>query len=270
MINEFEKEKEIEATENFEYTSEIKDDDIEKNSTDSLDTFQGDNLEEKIDEKIGVEEGEVEEEKEEVGEEIEEEVEKVEEDMVLYLLIDRPVRGLMEYIRCLGINLSNIFNSIHDIRNAVLMQSNKCRIVVADTGMGKFTSTKNREELTDMLGICDENTRISVFYTDSIIKTDTIRELGKGKIDIDWFKYKGTVYMVADIMEYGEKYILDYDSDELEKPIEFNDLFNVKGVECESTVNNEIDVTSNITVQEVIDNMLNKDTDLLPKYEVNI
>lgn len=138
------------------------------------------------------------------------------EEMILYLITDRKVPGLINYFRECGVNLSNIYTSVDEATDTISMQSDRARIVVADTGLGKFTSTKIRHSLIDLLGICDENNKVSVFYTDSVIKVDSMSRLGKDADGIDWLKYSGTADMVAKILQYKENYVLDYLADESE------------------------------------------------------
>lgn len=135
------------------------------------------------------------------------------QDKILYIVIDKAIPGLINYFRECGVKVSNIFNDIVDAKNTVLMQSEPIRIVVIDTGMGKFTTTAMRAELIDMLGIADENSRTTVFFTDSALKVDTIRTLGKSSKKIDWIQYKSTAVVAGTILSYGENYIYDMEDD---------------------------------------------------------
>lgn len=155
-------------------------------------------------------------------------VDKKDEDRVLYIVIDKEIPGLIDYFRSIGINVSYIYNRISKARDSILMQPLSCRIIVIDTGMGIFTTTKVRHELIDMLGICDEDNKVTVFYTDSVLKDDTVKELGKNKSDLDWYKYIKTADVANYILGLGENYILDdhedtgvYDSVNNEELLEF-------------------------------------------------
>ena len=91
-----------------------------------------------------------------------------------------------------GLNVSRIFKNIADARDELIMQTEPYRLVVVETGLGRFTSTSQRKEIIDLLGICtDEDSRASVFYTDSVLKIDVIRELGKD-----------TKYKISDLCPY--------------------------------------------------------------------
>lgn len=152
--------------------------------------------------------------------------------MMLYLVIDKPVEGLLNYFRMSGVNVSNIYSDIGEAKNEVIMQSDPLRIVIVDTGLGKFTTTTMRAELIDMMGISDDQNRTTVFYTDSALKVDTLHTLGKSGKDIDWFKYQSTALVVATLLSYNEDYILNSESDNLadQKKTQANEVLNFKGL----------------------------------------
>lgn len=129
-------------------------------------------------------------------------------DMILYIVIDKYIEGLINYMRESGLNVSRIFKNIADARDELIMQTEPYRLVVVETGLGRFTSTSQRKEIIDLLGICtDEDSRASVFYTDSVLKIDVIRELGKDA-NIKWEKYKNTALTVVRLLKLHENFIL--------------------------------------------------------------
>lgn len=190
-------------------------------------------------------------------------------EYVLYLVIDRQSHGLLNYFRESGINVSNIYNTIEDARNTILMQPEPCRVLIADTGLGRFTNTKTRQELIDMLGICDINNRITVFYTDSVLKADSTRELGKAKLDIDWIKYEGTASMVANTLSYKENYIMDDYIDDLDTIPEKEDIYKIKGFNTNAPYGEQIYVRG-LDSTDLINNMLSSEEGLLQGYKVNM
>ncbi len=189
-------------------------------------------------------------------------------EMIIYLVTDRPVAGLINYFRECGVAISNIYTSIVEARNAILMQSEPCRIVISDTGLGKFTTTQTRQELIDMIGICDESNKVTVFYADSVIKMDTIRELGKDKLGIDWFKYYGTADMAATILKYGEKYKLDFSADDEDELVTEKEVGEIKGLNSKVELGEP--VVSGVSAEHIIKNILESTEDCLPKYKITI
>ena len=189
-----------------------------------------------------------------------------ESEQVLYVVTDRPVHGLVNYFRECGLNVSNIYDNIVDVRNTVLIESEPCRIVIMDTGLGRFTTTQTRKELIDLIGICDDNTKVTVFYTDSALKVDSKRELGRGNVGIDWFEYNGTVNVVAQVLQYEERYKLNGKPDELDKQ---ENVLDTKGLSVAVQLEEPPFDIENQT-KEILEGMLGSEEGLLPKYEVNI
>lgn len=141
-------------------------------------------------------------------EEVAKPVEK--KDCILYVVTDKPTRGLVEYMRSCGLNVTNIYDNIADMRNILLMQFENTRIAIIDSGTGKFITPTIRRELIDMIGANDDDTRFTVFYTDSILRSDANTELGKAAKTIEWIKYQSTPIFVASMLCHeNENYIID-------------------------------------------------------------
>ena len=193
---------------------------------------------------------------------------QMENKITSYLIIDRPVHGLVTYFKDCGVNITNMFTSIVDARNAVLIQSNPCRIILADTGLGRFTTTQTRKAFIDMIGICDEKHKVSVFYTDSVLMTDSMKELGESKAGIGWYKYEGTAAMVAQILQYKEEYELGNRVSQLDKT-DSEKLLKFKGLSSSEEFGESIDVNW-INSENIIRNILETEDESLPKFEVRI
>ena len=155
-----------------------------------------------------------------------------EEEYILYILIDKELPGLLEYAKERGVSVSKVFNNIVDIKNTMIMQTEPTHLVVIETGIGRFTATKMREELIDLLGICDEQNIITVFYCDEVIKSDTAAVIGKISKGIKWEKLDTIVSALATIASIGLKYRCRYGKDN-NTIIESAELLKYKGVEGE-------------------------------------
>lgn len=138
---------------------------------------------------------------------------KVKPDYILYVVSDRITHGTLPYMRNSGLKVTGIFDQIDVLRNKLLMQFNSVRIVVIDSGTGKFVTPTIRKELIDMIGVNDENIKFTVFYTDSVLKSDAMEELGKAAKSVEWIKYKGTPVVVATMLLHDENYVYDLDGD---------------------------------------------------------
>lgn len=213
------------------------DDDIDFKEEDTSLELDGDLVTESDIEELNEEQSEVEKSTDNVDAEIyeenihpediqEQEPEIQVQDVVLYIIIDRKIHGLLGYFRNYGVNVSKIFTDIAEARNTMLMQTELSRLVVIDTGTGKFTNMASRRELVDLMGICDEDTKISVFYTDSVIKSEISSAAEVDDKHIDWSKYKSTAVVLALLLQKTklENYCV-YEEDDEEDQLEFSDSF---------------------------------------------
>ena len=131
-------------------------------------------------------------------------------NMLLYIVTDRLIPNLVQFARECGLNVTNAYDRIDDIRDIRMMQYDPARIVIIDSGTGKFVTPTIRKTLIDFIGMNDEDTEITVFYTDSIIKSDTEEEIGKESKHLTWIKYENTISCIANIISHkDEKYIID-------------------------------------------------------------
>ena len=152
------------------------------------------------------------------------------DNFVLYIVSDRNHMGLINYFRSLGIKVSNVYSRIEDARDSLLMQVAKSRLVIVDTGTGRFTNTNSRKVLIDTIGISDEESRIAIFYTDSVLKAEVDSALSIADKDIQWYKYKTTADLAANILMLNKKenYVFDNEA-ENDKLITFKEASVLKG-----------------------------------------
>lgn len=192
-------------------------------------------------------------------------------NLILYIVADKAHVGMASYCRNYGANVSRVFTNIAEARDSLLMQVEPFRVIVIDSGTGRFTNMGARKELIDLLGICDVDTRITVFYTDSAIKTDV--ELSDEVEDkkINWYKYRSTPDIVAHILQNSEKenYILDANSND--NLVVDESILNIKGLSVKEGKKIDLGKPS-ITPDDIIFNMVNnKSTEgEIPKYDIKI
>jgi hypothetical protein len=136
------------------------------------------------------------------------------EDVVLYIITDRHLPNMIQYYRERGVNVSNIFDSIEDARSALILNIEKSRLVILDTGMGQFSNMGTRRQIIDLIGISDEENRISVYYTDSVIKSEVEYSDEVMGREISWHKYRSTADVIAHILKHkNEHYVLNFNAD---------------------------------------------------------
>lgn len=193
-----------------------------------------------------------------------------EKEFVLYLIVDRSNPTALGYYRDCGVNVSKIFTDIKEAQETLLMQVNPCKIVIVDTGSGRFSTMGNRKEVLNLMGICDEDARISVYYTDTILKTEIDYIDNINTRSIHWHKYKSTPDVVAHLLKNKgkEKYIYDdYDKDEVISTDE--DILHIKGLNFVEP--KQIDIgESFITAHDIMIHMSeNEDTtDEIESYKI--
>lgn len=149
---------------------------------------------------------------------------------VVYIVIDKILDGLGNYFSRFGIPVSKVFTSIDNAKDTILLQVNPYKVIIIDTGTGRFTNMVARKSLVDLMGIADETAIISVFYTDSVIKSEVEYSSTADNKSIKWYKYRSTPDVVARLLadKGNSTYILDSDY-EPDRVITIDDLSKIKG-----------------------------------------
>lgn len=192
-------------------------------------------------------------------------------DLILYIIADKANVGMTSYCRNYGANVSKVFTNIAEARDNLLMQIEPFRVIVIDSGTGKFTNMGTRKELIDLLGICDVDTRITVFYTDSAIKTDVELADGVEDKEITWIRYKSTPDVVAHILQNSKKEHYVLDANDYEEPVIDDSMLNFKGLKV--VQGKQLDLGKpTITPDDVILHMMNNNSEegLLQSYNIKI
>lgn len=124
---------------------------------------------------------------------------------VLYLIVDKPIDGMLEYFRNYGIKVSRIFSNIKDARDTLLMQIEPTKVVVIDAGTGRFANMAARKDLIDLMGISDEDNKTTVFYSDLIIKSEVEYSPEVQSKSMEWVRYQSTAHVVAHLLQNKKK-----------------------------------------------------------------
>ena len=111
------------------------------------------------------------------------------------ILTEKNKEYLKEYLDAYDVNVKVIFSDIEDAKVHVLTINTPIRLIIMEYGIGRFSSSANKEDLIDLIGMCesDENDVI-VYYT-----RKTLKYKG-GKVT--WIKLKNTGEVVDDIINY--------------------------------------------------------------------
>lgn len=165
-------------------------------------------------------------------EEVEEYIPPTETELLL--LTDRYHSNLLRYFRGCGLKVRKIYTDLKQLRNAVMFAYSTVRVVIVDTGLGKFTNLAARSEIKDILGMVEDSCRISFFYTDTISLNEAKDSLEFNWKDIDWHKYVSTADIAATILKTAnkknEQYVLEDDSMD-EDILDWDEVMNKKCIE---------------------------------------
>lgn len=135
-------------------------------------------------------------------------------DLILYIIIDKANPAMLQYYRECGVNVSKIFTNINDAKDTLLMQVDPVKILIIDTGTGRFSAMGSRKELLDLMGICDEDARISVFLTDTVIKSEVEYNESFETKKIHWYKFKSNTDVIAKLLQAKDKENYVYDDND--------------------------------------------------------
>lgn len=184
-------------------------------------------------------------------------------DLILYIIMDKSNPSTLQYYRECGINVSKIFTNINDAKDTLLMQINPVKILIVDTGTGRFSAMGSRKELLDLMGICDEDARISVYYTDTVIKSEVEYNESFEERNIHWHKFKSNTDVVAHLLRNigKENYIYDNeDKDKIsETPEDILDFTGFKFDEPKQINIGEPSITLNDIKVHMVDNESTED-----------
>lgn len=147
----------------------------------------------------------------------------------IYLLTDSKVNRTAKYFDSMGVHVFDASCNLTDIGNKFIMDIEPSILLLIDTGRGLFSNVKAQEALIDIIGAGDlsMNKAVIVFYTDSSIKIDALRNISNFE-SVKWLKYKGTADVIAKLLSAGieteesNKEYEDY-NDELEFKVVLDD-----------------------------------------------
>ncbi len=157
-------------------------------------------------------------------------------DLILYIIMDKSNNALLQYYRECGINVSKIFTNINSAKDTLLMQVDPVKILIVDTGTGRFSAMGSRKELIDLMGICDEDARISVYYTDTVIKSEVEYTESFENRDIHWHKFRSNADVVAHLLKNRNKENYVFDNEDKDKVVEVaDDILDFTGLKFTET-----------------------------------
>lgn len=149
---------------------------------------------------------------------------------ILFIISDKVFSGMLGYFRHYGSKVSKIFSNIEEAKNELMMQVDPCKIVVIDSGTGRFTGMSARNQLLELMSLSDNENRVAIFYTDSVIREEARNHSDIQEKDITWHNFKNMAGVLAVLLQNlkKENYVYDSpDSDTYQGPSE--DCLNIIG-----------------------------------------
>lgn len=138
------------------------------------------------------------------------------EDKTLILLLDNPKAGIISYLSQLGIEVKSLHTDVETLNMSLLSYTteDKCRVVVVDSGTGKFTSKEaeyNLYGLIDLLNpsifsltVLSTNKSFFKFVKNTVNNINTSSETA---LNVDYVPYETIKTLVDTLKSYSERYM---------------------------------------------------------------
>ena len=135
-------------------------------------------------------------------EQVEEVIEK-EKNIELHIVAEVISATKLGYMRDNGVNITAVHMTLDDAMANLMINPNKCRVIVLEKRRGLFTSTQGVSILNDLLGMSDGiSKKFTVFYSNKDIRPDKYK-----KTKIKWLRYLGIKEITQELLGYNEEYI---------------------------------------------------------------
>lgn len=184
----------------------------------------------------------------------------------LFVLTDKLTPHMMEFARDSGLAVSNIFTSVDDLKSLLMTTFGVTRIVVVDSGTGRFVAPATRKDLIDAIGMADDDVKFTVFYTSNLLKEDAKNTLTDNSANVEWVPYKCTSVCVAVMLLHkAEEYV--YDSVAYADAEKFEDDI-MKHVGKDSRCNLDEPSVSMLNLSNLYQRMFSDESKELPAFSI--
>ena len=138
------------------------------------------------------------------------------EDKTLILLLDNPKAGIISYLSQLGIEVKSLHTDVETLNMSLLSYTteDKCRVVVVDSGTGKFTSKEAEYNLYGLIDLLNPSIfSLTVFSTSkSFFKfvkntVNNINTSSETALNVDYVQYETIKTLVDTLKSYPERYM---------------------------------------------------------------
>jgi len=138
------------------------------------------------------------------------------EDKTLILLLDNPKAGIISYLSQLGIEVKSLHTDVETLNMSLLSYTteDKCRVVVVDSGTGKFTSKEAEYNLYGLIDLLNPSIfSLTVLFTNkSFFKfvkntVNNINTSSETALNVDYVPYETIKTLVDTLKSYPERYM---------------------------------------------------------------
>lgn len=184
----------------------------------------------------------------------------------LFVLTDKLTPHMMEFARDSGLAVSNIFTSVDDLKSLLMTTFGVTRIVVVDSGTGRFVAPATRKDLIDAIGMADDDVKFTVFYTSNLLREDAKNTLTDNSDNVEWVPYKCTAVCVAVMLLHKtEEYVYDAvayaDAEKFEDDI-------MKRIGKDSRCNTDEPSVSMLNLSNLYQRMMSDESKEIPAFSI--
>lgn len=138
------------------------------------------------------------------------------EDKTLILLLDNPKAGIISYLSQLGIEVKSLHTDVETLNMSLLSYTteDKCRVVVVDSGTGKFTSKEAEYNLYGLIDLLNPSIfSLTVLSTNKsffkLVKNtvNNINTSSETALNVDYVQYETIKTLVDTLKSYPERYM---------------------------------------------------------------
>lgn len=140
-------------------------------------------------------------------------------EIVLYLLLETPKGGIVNYLQGNGVLVKSVETDIDTALKKIIRETNDLRLLVVDYGLGIFTEKSTRSDLIELIETSSSDGKsVTVFTNNGAI----IKDLKNREINAQTANYKGASDIVKELSTYHEIYTTGGAVDlEIENQIDF-------------------------------------------------
>lgn len=161
--------------------------------------------------------------------------EKPIEDKALVILIDNPKAGMVTYFNSLGIKIRALYKDLNELKMDLMFSEIPTRVIIADSGIGKFKIDKDISSLSDLIEIIKNNKdSLSVITANknlSKVISKIVKRIEKNdkaeddSLDIEYIRYDNISSILSVLEKYRERYIHEGATDIIyEEPLKFKGI----------------------------------------------